>query len=137
MNEVASCEELVRQQVARRRVAIVGSGPGGLVVARYLKHHGFEPVLFEQDDDIGGAVERSFSSQWRLAFDGNQHKPLANLLQRSRFRTGGCDISIQQGDPCVFEALCTEIRYRFTGSLLYPRGANREQSPRRWMASAI
>ena len=54
MNEVASCEELVRQQVSRRRVAIVGSGPGGLVVARYLKHHGFEPVLFEQDDDIGG-----------------------------------------------------------------------------------
>jgi cation diffusion facilitator CzcD-associated flavoprotein CzcO len=53
MNEVTS-EESADQQVSRRRVAIVGSGPGGLVVARYLKHHGFEPMVFEQDDDIGG-----------------------------------------------------------------------------------
>jgi dimethylaniline monooxygenase (N-oxide forming) len=36
------------------RVAIVGSGPGGLVVTRYLKQHGFEPIVFEQDDAIGG-----------------------------------------------------------------------------------
>jgi hypothetical protein len=28
-----------------------------------------------------GAVERSLSSQWRLAFDGDQHEPVANLLQ--------------------------------------------------------
>ena len=53
MNEVTSSEESADQQVSRRRVAIVGSGPGGLVAARYLKHHGFEPVVFEQDDDIG------------------------------------------------------------------------------------
>src|SRR4029077_15203893 len=54
MNEVTSSEESADQQVSRRRVAIVGSGPGGLVAARYLKHHGFEPVVFEQDDEIGG-----------------------------------------------------------------------------------
>src|SRR5260370_6303242 len=54
MNEVASCEDLASQQLSRRRVAIIGSGPGGLVAARYLKHHGFEPVVFEQDEDIGG-----------------------------------------------------------------------------------
>jgi dimethylaniline monooxygenase (N-oxide forming) len=36
------------------RVAIIGSGPGGLVAARYLRDHGFEPTVFEQDDDIGG-----------------------------------------------------------------------------------
>ena len=41
-----------------RRVAIIGSGPGGLVAARYLKQHGFEPVIFEQGDEIGG--------QWNL-----------------------------------------------------------------------
>ena len=121
MNKVASSEESADQQASRRRVAIIGSGPGGLVAAKYLKHHGFEPVIFEQDDDIGGAVERSLSSQWGLAFDGDQHEPVANLLQRFRFRTGGCDISIQQGDPWVFEALCTEIRHPFTGSLWYPR----------------
>jgi dimethylaniline monooxygenase (N-oxide forming) len=38
----------------RSKVAIVGSGPGGLVAAKYLKQHGLEPVVFEQNDDIGG-----------------------------------------------------------------------------------
>jgi dimethylaniline monooxygenase (N-oxide forming) len=42
------------QHGSLRRVAIIGSGPGGLVAARYLKQHGFEPVVFEQDDEIGG-----------------------------------------------------------------------------------
>ncbi len=34
----------VLQDASRRRVAIVGSGPGGLVAAKYLKEHGFEPA---------------------------------------------------------------------------------------------
>src|SRR5580700_4437228 len=42
------------QQRSRGRVAIIGSGPGGLVAARYLKQHGFEPVVLEQDHEIGG-----------------------------------------------------------------------------------
>ncbi|HYY29032.1 MAG TPA: NAD(P)-binding domain-containing protein [Chthoniobacterales bacterium] len=42
------------QHGSLRRVAIIGSGPAGLVGARYLKQHGFEPVVFEQDDEIGG-----------------------------------------------------------------------------------
>lgn len=36
------------------RVAIIGSGPGGLVAARYLQSEGFEPVLFEQASSPGG-----------------------------------------------------------------------------------
>jgi dimethylaniline monooxygenase (N-oxide forming) len=54
MNEVAFRERLAGQPLSRSRVAIIGSGPGGLVAARYLKHHGFEPVVFEQGDDSGG-----------------------------------------------------------------------------------
>src|SRR5215468_135641 len=66
MNEVTSSDESAEQQGSRRRVAIVGSGPGGLVAARYLKHHGFESVLFEQDDDIGGQwnVRSPHSGVW-------------------------------------------------------------------------
>ena len=66
MNKVASSEESADQQASRRRVAIIGSGPGGLVAARYLKHHGFEPVVFEQDDDIGGQwnVRSPHSGVW-------------------------------------------------------------------------
>ncbi|RXZ66342.1 flavin-containing monooxygenase [Pelagerythrobacter rhizovicinus] len=35
-------------------VAIIGAGPAGLVMARWLSHHGFEPVLFEGTDRPGG-----------------------------------------------------------------------------------
>lgn len=35
-------------------VAIIGAGPGGLVTARWLAQHGFEPVLFESGERLGG-----------------------------------------------------------------------------------
>ena len=35
-------------------VAVIGGGPGGLVVARWLKAQHFEPVVFEQSDAVGG-----------------------------------------------------------------------------------
>lgn len=35
-------------------VAVVGGGPAGLVAARYLKQHGFEPTVFEQSGGLGG-----------------------------------------------------------------------------------
>ena len=41
-------------QTERERVAIVGGGPSGLAVARFLKQYGFDPVIFEQSDGIGG-----------------------------------------------------------------------------------
>jgi len=51
----------------RGRVAIVGAGPGGLVTAKYLKEQGFEPVLFEQSDSIGGQwnIGAPHSAVWR------------------------------------------------------------------------
>ena len=36
------------------RVAIIGSGPGGLIAARYLQSEGFEPVLFDPGSSPGG-----------------------------------------------------------------------------------
>ena len=57
---------LDHQSVSRRDVAIVGSGPGGLVAARYLKAHGFQPVIFEQGDTVGGQwnVRSPYSGVW-------------------------------------------------------------------------
>ncbi len=46
--------DLNLQTASPPKVAIVGSGPGGLAAAKFLKQHGFEPVLFEQNDAIGG-----------------------------------------------------------------------------------
>ncbi|PRC44835.1 dimethylaniline monooxygenase, partial [Mycobacterium sp. ITM-2017-0098] len=37
-----------------QRVAVIGAGPGGLVSARWLLAHGFEPTLFEQAPTLGG-----------------------------------------------------------------------------------
>lgn len=34
-------------------VAVIGAGPAGLVSARWLKQHGFEPILFEAADRLG------------------------------------------------------------------------------------
>jgi dimethylaniline monooxygenase (N-oxide forming) len=35
-------------------IAIIGAGPAGLVTAKFLLDQGFEPVLFEQSEDLGG-----------------------------------------------------------------------------------
>ena len=37
-----------------KTVAVIGAGPGGLVTARWLAEHGFEPVLFEAARGLGG-----------------------------------------------------------------------------------
>jgi len=70
-----------------RTVAIVGAGPGGLVAARYLKKEGFEPVVFEQGDGVGGqwAGNARYSGVWpsmctntsrvMTAFSDLQHAP--------------------------------------------------------------
>jgi dimethylaniline monooxygenase (N-oxide forming) len=57
---------LDHHSVSRREVAIVGSGPCGLVAAKYLKAHGFQPVIFEQGDTVGGQwnVRSPYSGVW-------------------------------------------------------------------------
>lgn len=56
------------------RVAIIGAGPGGIVAARYLLAHGFNPVLFEQSSRLGG--------QW------NQGAPHSGVWPGMRVNTG-------------------------------------------------
>ncbi len=49
-----------------KSVAIIGAGPGALVVARWLKSEGFEPVLYEQGAQLGGrwTADRHASGIW-------------------------------------------------------------------------
>jgi len=37
-----------------KRVAVIGAGPGGLIVAHWLLSQGFEPTIFEQGPTLGG-----------------------------------------------------------------------------------
>jgi dimethylaniline monooxygenase (N-oxide forming) len=48
------------------QVAIIGAGPSGLAAARWLKREGFEPVLFEQGDTVGGqwSGDPRYSGVW-------------------------------------------------------------------------
>ncbi|MFD1329148.1 flavin-containing monooxygenase [Mycoplana ramosa] len=50
-----------------KAVAIIGAGPAGLVTARWLVEHGFEPVLFEAADHPGGQWNAAspMSGTWR------------------------------------------------------------------------
>ncbi|WP_416985993.1 FAD-dependent oxidoreductase [Streptomyces sp. T028] len=36
------------------RVAVVGAGPSGLIMARQLKHRGVDVVVYERHSDVGG-----------------------------------------------------------------------------------
>lgn len=76
------------------RVAIVGAGPGGLVAAKWLQQYGFEPVIFEQSDDIGG--------QWhaRASHSGVWNSMRTNT---SSLTTRFSDLPYESGTP-VFPA---------------------------------
>lgn len=50
-NSCDSSPEMTRKPAS---VAVVGAGPGGLVVARWLLSQGFEPTIFEQGPMLGG-----------------------------------------------------------------------------------
>jgi dimethylaniline monooxygenase (N-oxide forming) len=85
-----TCLDQVLQDASPRRVAIVGSGPGGLVVAKYLKEHGFEPVVFEQADDIGG--------QWNVRGPSSGVWP-SMVTNTSRFLTCFSDLCHRPKTP--------------------------------------
>lgn len=55
------------REMPSNAVAIIGAGPAGLVTARWLASHGFEPVLFEGADRPGGQwnAASSLSGTWR------------------------------------------------------------------------
>jgi dimethylaniline monooxygenase (N-oxide forming) len=72
------------------KVAIVGSGPGGLVAAKYLKEHGFEPVIFEQAKEIGG--------QWNVHGPGSGVWP-SMVANTSRFLTCFSDLCHRPETP--------------------------------------
>jgi thioredoxin reductase len=90
MVEVTTSEESAKRPGFQRRVAIIGGGPGGLVAARYLKHHRFEPVIFEQGDQIGG--------QWNVRSPHSGVWP-SMVTNTSRFLTCFSDLAPEPGGP--------------------------------------
>jgi dimethylaniline monooxygenase (N-oxide forming) len=82
--------DLNLQTKSRPRVAIIGSGPGGLAAAKFLKQHGFEPVLFEQTDALGG--------QWNARSSHSGVWP-SMVTNTSRFLTCFSDLAPDPATP--------------------------------------
>ncbi len=61
-------DKMIAPVTKRKRVAIIGGGPGGMNAALYLKQRGHEPILFEQSDALGGELKRvaNCDFKWRL-----------------------------------------------------------------------
>ncbi len=75
---------------SQARVAVVGAGPGGLAAAKWLKHYGFEPVIFDQSDDIGG--------QWNARAPHSGVWP-SMPTNTSRLTTSFSDLHYEPGTP--------------------------------------
>lgn len=61
-------DKMITPAVKRKRVAIIGGGPGGMNAALYLKQRGHEPVIFERSDALGGELKLTANCdfKWRL-----------------------------------------------------------------------
>lgn len=56
---------VIRRAETRRRVVVVGGGPGGMEAARVTAERGHEVTLFEAADRLGGQIHLAASLGWR------------------------------------------------------------------------
>ncbi len=75
-------------RMLEKAVAVIGAGPAGLVSARYLKKHGFFPVVFEASSEIGG--------QWNVASPSSGVWP-GMRTNTSRILTAFSDLDHAEG----------------------------------------
>ncbi len=82
----ARIPHVIPRAAARRKVVVVGGGPAGLEAARVSAERGFEVVLFEAADELGG--------QLRLAAKGRTRRQIWGVADWliSEVQTLGVDI---------------------------------------------
>ena len=61
-------DRLIRPVTKKKRIAVIGGGPGGVKCALWLKERGHTPVIFEKSGRIGGQVAHADqpSFKWKL-----------------------------------------------------------------------
>src|SRR4051794_24663149 len=66
----ASMPHEIRKADVRRRVVVIGAGPGGLEAARVCAERGHAVVLFERSAQAGGQIGLAAKAGWREALSG-------------------------------------------------------------------
>ena len=56
---------IARPVTRKKRVAIIGGGPGGIKCAMYLVDRGHTPVIFEKTDELGGQIKMSNYAEFK------------------------------------------------------------------------
>lgn len=87
---------------SRKRVLVVGAGPGGMQAAIVAAHRGHEVTLQEQADEVGGAFRLAASVPGKEEFAGIlrwQREELERLGVRVELHTRATDESVLDLDP--------------------------------------
>jgi dimethylglycine catabolism A len=84
----------------RRRVVVVGGGPGGLEAARVAAERGHEVVLFEADSKLGGQINLAKNVAWR--------ENLAGIVRWLESQIRKKDVDIRLRTPADKEAVRRE-----------------------------
>ena len=66
----ASMPHVIAKAPRRRKVVVVGAGPGGLEAARVAAERGHHVVLFEKEPAAGGQINIAIKATWREALSG-------------------------------------------------------------------
>jgi 2,4-dienoyl-CoA reductase-like NADH-dependent reductase (Old Yellow Enzyme family) len=66
----ATMPHVIRRADVKRRVVVVGGGPGGLEAARVAAERGHSVVLFEKSGTAGGQIGIAAKAGWREALSG-------------------------------------------------------------------
>lgn len=90
MNADTPMTTTTRMAPAPREVAVIGAGPAGLAAGAWLARQGFQPVLFEAADDLGG--------QWNAASAMSGVWP-GMRTNTSRVLTAFADLDHAPGTP--------------------------------------
>jgi glutamate synthase (NADPH/NADH) small chain len=100
--EVSWKNEYVTAQVAEahtgKRVAVVGSGPGGLAAAQQLTRAGHEVTVYERDDRIGGLLRYGIP-EFKMEKSVLDRRLAQMRAEGTRFITGcevGVDLTVEE-----------------------------------------